>query len=87
MSSDYIGELKAVFVKLHNCDAEYVETVPVLRNGKAKQSGKATWKCSTYAGIESDARLWLGIRHKRRRRAALLHGARDTARQFTTNRS
>ena len=28
--SDYIGELIAVFTKLHNCDAEYVETVPVI---------------------------------------------------------
>jgi hypothetical protein len=30
MSDDYIGELIAVFTKLHNCDAEYVETVPVV---------------------------------------------------------
>ena len=28
--SDYIAELQAVFLKLHNCDAEYVETVPVV---------------------------------------------------------
>ena len=28
--SDYIGELQAVFAKLHNCDADYVETVPVV---------------------------------------------------------
>ena len=28
--SDYIAELKAVFLKLHGCDAEYVETVPVV---------------------------------------------------------
>jgi hypothetical protein len=30
MSDDYIGELIAVFSKLHDCDAEYVETVPVV---------------------------------------------------------
>ena len=30
MSNDYIAELQAVFTKLHNCDAEYVETVPVV---------------------------------------------------------
>jgi hypothetical protein len=28
--SDYIAELQAVFMKLHNCDADYVETVPVV---------------------------------------------------------
>jgi hypothetical protein len=28
--SDYIAELQAVFLKLHNCDADYVETVPVV---------------------------------------------------------
>ena len=28
--SDYIAEIQAVFLKLHNCDAEYVETVPVV---------------------------------------------------------
>jgi hypothetical protein len=28
--SDYIAELQAVFLKLHNCDATYVETVPVV---------------------------------------------------------
>jgi len=28
--SDYIAELQAVFLKLHNCDAKYVETVPVV---------------------------------------------------------
>ena len=28
--SDYIAELKAVFLKLHGCEADYVETVPVV---------------------------------------------------------
>ena len=28
--SDYIAELQAVFLKLHGCEAEYVETVPVV---------------------------------------------------------
>jgi len=26
---DYIAELQAAFLKLHGCDAEYIETVPV----------------------------------------------------------
>ncbi len=30
MSNDYIAQLQAVFLKLHGCDAEYIETVPVL---------------------------------------------------------
>ena len=28
--SDYIAELQSVFLKLHGCDARYVETVPVV---------------------------------------------------------
>ncbi|HXC72481.1 MAG TPA: hypothetical protein VN644_21010 [Pyrinomonadaceae bacterium] len=28
--SDYIAELQSVFLKLHGCDADYVETVPVV---------------------------------------------------------
>jgi hypothetical protein len=28
--SDYIAELQSVFLKLHGCDASYVETVPVV---------------------------------------------------------
>jgi hypothetical protein len=27
--SDYIAEIQSVFLKLHGCDAAYVETVPV----------------------------------------------------------
>lgn len=27
--SDYIAEIQSVFLKLHGCDASYVETVPV----------------------------------------------------------
>ncbi len=38
--SDYIGELQAVFVKLHNCDAEYVETVPVVEEWQ----GETIWQ-------------------------------------------
>ena len=38
--SDYIGELQAVFVKLHNCDAEYVETVPVVEEFQ----GETIWQ-------------------------------------------
>ncbi len=38
--SDYIGELIAVFTKLHNCDAEYVETVPVVEEFQ----GETIWQ-------------------------------------------
>lgn len=38
--SDYIAELQAVFVKLHNCDAEYVETVPV----REEFQGETIWQ-------------------------------------------
>ena len=58
--SDYIAELKAVFLNLHNCNAEYVETVPVVKNGKVKRSGVAMLKCSTFAGIRKQERLTVG---------------------------
>ena len=38
--SDYIGELQAVFTKLHNCDADYVETVPVVEEFQ----GETIWQ-------------------------------------------
>jgi hypothetical protein len=38
--SDYIAELQAVFIKLHGCDAEYVETVPVVEEFK----GETVWQ-------------------------------------------
>ncbi len=38
--SDYIAEIKAVFLKLHNCDAEYVETVPVVEGFQ----GETIWQ-------------------------------------------
>jgi hypothetical protein len=28
--SDYIAEIQAVFLKLHGCEANYVESVPVV---------------------------------------------------------
>jgi hypothetical protein len=28
--SDYIAEIQAVFLKLHGCEAEYLQTVPVI---------------------------------------------------------
>ena len=37
--SDYIAELQAVFLKLHGCDATYVETVPVVEEFQ----GKTVW--------------------------------------------
>jgi hypothetical protein len=38
--SDYIGELKAVFTKLHDRDAEYVETVRVVEEFQ----GETIWQ-------------------------------------------
>lgn len=38
--SDYIAELQAVFAKLHNCEAEYVETVPIVEEFQ----GKTIWQ-------------------------------------------
>jgi|ERR1044072_2385405 hypothetical protein len=38
--SDYIAELQAVFLKLHGCDATYVETVPVIEVFQ----GKTVWE-------------------------------------------
>lgn len=38
--SDYIAELQAVFMKLHNCDADYVETVPIVEEFQ----GETIWQ-------------------------------------------
>lgn len=38
--SDYIVELQSVFLKLHGCDAEYVETVPVVKEWQ----GETIWQ-------------------------------------------
>ena len=38
--SDYIAELQAVFLKLHGCDADYVETVPVIETFQ----GETIWQ-------------------------------------------
>ena len=38
--SDYIAEIQAVFLKLHGCDAIYVETVPVVEEFQ----GKTIWQ-------------------------------------------
>jgi hypothetical protein len=38
--SDYIAELQAVFLKLHGCDAEYAETVPVVEEFQ----GETVWQ-------------------------------------------
>ena len=38
--SDYIAELKAAFLKLHNCDADYIETVPVVEEWQ----GETIWE-------------------------------------------
>ena len=49
--SDYIAELQAAFLRLHGCDATYVETVPVIEEFEGKRFGKVTLKYLTYAGI------------------------------------
>ena len=38
--SDYIAEIQAVFLKLHGCDADYVETVPVVEQFQ----GETIWQ-------------------------------------------
>jgi len=38
--SDYIAELQAAFLKLHGCDATYIETVPVIEEFQ----GKTVWQ-------------------------------------------
>lgn len=38
--SDYIAELQAAFLKLHGCDAVYLETVPVVEEFQ----GKVIWQ-------------------------------------------
>ena len=38
--SDYIAELQSVFLKLHGCDAEYVESVPVVEEFQ----GQTVWQ-------------------------------------------
>jgi len=38
--SDYIAELQAVFLKLHGCNAAYVETVPVVEEFQ----GETIWQ-------------------------------------------
>jgi hypothetical protein len=37
---DYIAELQAAFLKLHGCDATYLETVPVVEEFQ----GKTIWQ-------------------------------------------
>jgi hypothetical protein len=38
--SDYIAEIQSVFLKLHGCDAAYVETVPVVEEFQ----GETIWQ-------------------------------------------
>ena len=38
--SDYIGEIQRAFLKLHGCEATYVETVPVVEEFQ----GKTVWQ-------------------------------------------
>jgi hypothetical protein len=38
--SDYIAEIQSVFLKLHGCEATYVESVPVVEEFQ----GKTIWQ-------------------------------------------
>jgi len=38
--SDYIAEIQAAFLKLHGCDAQYIETVPVVEEFQ----GETIWQ-------------------------------------------
>lgn len=38
--NDYIKEIQSVFLKLHGCDATYIETVPVVEEFQ----GKTIWQ-------------------------------------------
>ena len=38
--SDYIAEIQAVFLKLHECQANYIESVPVVEEFQ----GKTIWQ-------------------------------------------
>ncbi len=38
--SDYIDEIRAVFLSLHGCSAKYIETVPVLEEFQ----GQTVWQ-------------------------------------------
>src|ERR1041384_730453 len=38
--SDYIAEIQSVFLKLHGCEATYIETVPVVEEFQ----GKTIWQ-------------------------------------------
>ena len=38
--SDYIAEIQAAFLKLHGCDATYLETVPVVEEFQ----GQTVWE-------------------------------------------
>ncbi len=38
--SDYIAEIQAAFLKLHGCEADYLETVPVVEEFQ----GKTIWQ-------------------------------------------
>ena len=38
--SDYIAEIQSVFLKLHGCDASYLETVPVVEEFQ----GETVWE-------------------------------------------
>lgn len=38
--SDYIAEIQSVFLKLHGCEASYVESVPVVE----EYQGKTIWQ-------------------------------------------
>ena len=86
MSDDYIAELQAAFLHLHGCDAEYVETVPVVEEFQGETIWQGDVKVFDLVGHpKATSGYGLGICSKRRRRPALLHGAGIAASRFTTN--
>jgi hypothetical protein len=84
--SDYIAEIQSVFLKLHGCDAEYVETVPVVEEFQGETIWQGDVEVFNLRGHPKATRwLWLGICSERRRRAALLHCVGIAASRFTGN--
>ena len=60
--SDYIAEIQAAFLRLHGCDADYVETVPVVEefHGETIWQGDVEYFAHTGAS-RSNTRVRMGI--------------------------
>jgi len=48
--SDYIEEIQAVFLKLHGCDATYIETVPVVEEFQGETIWQGDVECFDIRG-------------------------------------